>query len=340
MRAAAYFFLLMCLAALPGCSFGGNSPSLAAAPSKEALDSDAPRPQAGPLPVRYGSVPSSRYLRTACRSNNQSTYVRHVVETTLDSNALSIFFPMNPAFHLTVAIQVKDGRYTLWLRRAPLQSGYGIEHTVENVSLVLDKQHYAVGDVLYGYLELNFSESTFRQRGPNAGPGKADVKPDTGAYHFTGPFSAIVRPAGFDPQTDESIAAYTDLSRAMQALPDAAEARELRFSPGGAYTETPLREVDYRQEHLDISGPLFVEDDRSLPEDSPPGPELDAKRKQLFAKQNSPDLVVWEVGWSVGPESFYGTNGTELLTMWFVRSGDNWQRIGYAKRPIEPPRED
>lgn len=83
-----------------------------------------------------------------------------------------------------------------------------------------------------------------------------------------------------------------------------------------------------------------MEDGRTLSEDSPSGPELYAKRKQLFAQQNNPGLVVWEVDWSIGPESFYGTNANELLTMWFVRSGDNWQRIGYIRRPIEPPRED
>ena len=351
MRVAAYFFLLVFLAALTGCSSPAVSP-----PTEKTVGSDAPRPQAGPLPVRYGSVPSARYLRTACRSNNQSTYVRNVVEVTQDNNALSIFFPMNPAFHLTVEIQVKDGHYTLGLRRVPLQGGYRIEHAVEKVSLILDKRHYAVGDVLYGYLDLNFSESIFEERSPNAGSGanlgaepcadpgaghgEVATKPDTSSYYFTGPFSAIVRPAGFDPQADENIAAYTDLAMAMQAMPDAAGASELRFSPNGAYTEKPLREVEYWQEHLDISGPLFVEDDQSVSEASQPGPELDAKRKQLFAQQNNPNLVVWEVGWSIGPESFYGTNGSEFLTMWFARSGDRWQRIGYAKQPMEPPREN
>lgn len=210
MRAAAYLFLFLSFTAFANCS------SLTAIPAEEPGDSGAPRPHAGPLPVRYGSVPSAQYLRTACRSNNQSTYVRNVIETTLDNGTLSILFPMNPAFHLTVAIEVKDGRYTLMLRRVPLQSGYRIEHTVKNVSLVLDKQRYTVGDVLYGHLELAFSESTFRQRGPNAGSGETDATLDTSPHYFTGPFSAIVRPAGFDPQADESIAAYTDLAMAMQ----------------------------------------------------------------------------------------------------------------------------
>ena len=344
MRVPACFFLFWCCAALAGCSFTQNagSPAIPLAdeqnPAKAAapVHNDAPKPQAGPLPVRYGSVPTARYLRTACRSNNQSTYIRHVVETTVDNNALSILFPMNPAFHLVVAIEVKDGHYSLSLRRVPLRGGYRIEHEVERVSLILDKQHYAAGDVLHGHLELHFSESVFRQGSPKASPDKADTKLDTSAYYFTGPFSAIVRPAGFDPQADESIATYTDLAMAMQALPHGAYASELRFSPGGRYTETPLQEVEYWQEHLDISGPLFVKSELSLPDNYSPDPALDAKRKQLFAEQNTPKPVVWEVSWSIGPESFYGTNGTERLTMWFVRSGDRWQRIGYAKLPLPP----
>jgi hypothetical protein len=106
------------------------------------------------------------------------------------------------------------------------------------------------------------------------------------------------------------------------------------------YTEKHLQEVDYWRADLDISDPLFVEDDQSVYMDSQAGLELAAKRKQLFMEQNAPRLVVWEVNWSIGPESFYGTDGKEYLTMWFTRSGNRWQRIGYARWPKEPPPED
>ena len=290
------------------------------------------KPQIGPLPVKYGKIPSAQYLRTACRTNNQSIYVRNVVEVTLEKGELAIFFPMNPAMHLTVDVRVKDGAYTVALRRPPLQSTLRTEHTNAKAALNLDKQNYAVGDVVYGYLDLSFTETMFRgSRG--ASNNTADASLGTERYYFTGPFSAIVRPTGFDPEAADSIAGYTDLAMAMQALPYGGGASELRFSPDGSYTEKSLQEVEYWQDSIDISAPQFMESEQAIDTDPRPIPALADARKNLFTLRNDPNLVVWEVCWSIGPESFYGTNGDETLVMWFVRSGDLWKRIGYTKIP-------
>ena len=317
-----------------------------ATPDSAAIPEKTRQPQVSGLPVRYEAMPDARPFRTAVRSNNQTTFVRRDIIVRQENDALSIHFLCNPAIHLGVGITVREGTYSLRLERVPLQATYTIDIHVDEAALTLDKQTYAIGDTLMGYIDVKFTETVRNRGNPFTTRSGTSTTHESSSYYFKGPFSAVVRPVDFDPRDDASIATYTTLALAISELHDRGQASELRFRPDGSYEVTSLEErSSHGHDSFDTdndpfadprvdngTGPLFIPvDDREM-YDCTPIAALEAERQKIFADRGDPNLILWEVVWGIGPDCFYGTGCNDTLIMWFERGGkDDWRRLGYKR---------
>ena len=259
------------------------------------------------LPLHVGKVSSAGYLQTALRSDHQGDHEITTCRATLDTDGLHIHFPMSPAYHLEIDMTVKDGRYATDLRWVPLQLAK-VENRITSQRLTLEKESYALGATVNGFLELTFT-TTWLDDGT------------TYSFYVKGPFSALVRPAGFDPYADENITTYHDPRVAIYELgtDDMSHFgklegdQPLHFSGPRTYTfpAAPTPEEDPVDEYCAAYDAL-----------------RERARRNFFEKTpQATDAKLREMTWNPTPLS----EGNERVTIWFTRAKNGWRQVGFTR---------
>lgn len=266
-----------------------------------------------PPPLRVGKVPSAGYLQTALLTDHQGKHEITKCRATLDADGLHLFFPMNPAYHLEIDITVKDGRYATHLRWVPLRRER-VENRVASQRLTLEKKAYALGEMVNGFLDLTFTITW---------PGDGTSH----SFYVKGPFSALVRPPGFNPYADENIRTYYDPRDARHELGDDELSlsgtlegdRLLVFSGPSAYACEPAASCGDDGSHAEAGS---ADEAHAAYQTL-----LQQARREFFErKPQIAGAVVQELTWDPTPL----TEGNERLTIWFSRAEGGWQQLGFA----------
>ena len=311
-------------------------------------------------PILVMPVPIAGYLKTQVATNHQGEHEITACDAWMDeSGKLHIFFPMNPAYHLELHFTVEKGRFNTVLSWVPLQRAR-VENRIEHQNLSLEKPGYQAGDIIYGYIDLDFSTTWLDDK-------------TTHNFSVKGPFSAVVRPPGFNPLADASIRSYNPVEAVHElgdsdggmALSGILEQDEvLYFYSDSSYTSKtllPQPETDAEPENGNkepaggkvadavVKGapePVFMEGNLYVPPvaDAHEGPvsEFSAQLFPVrldFFRQVPPEAgtVFREMTWVLNPMS----PDREQLTIWFRQSGEEWAHVGYRKwKWHTPPQAD
>lgn len=251
------------------------------------------------IPVAIEKIPVAGYLKTEVQTDHQGNHTIYECRALLDDTGLYIFFPMNPAYHLEIDITVQNEKYKTDLSWSPI-TNTKVKNEITAQKLSLEKAHYQTGELLNGYLDLAFSSTELETGIKNK-------------FYVKGPFSAIVRPAGFDPYADENIKTY-DLNIAFQELHMLNIAKSVSFGPNNSYTAKRLEEDGYEElGYFDSEDPL------------------DDVRSSYFAAHPQPQgTVLRELTWDINPHAPF-SDGPERLTIWFELKNKQWQQAGFAK---------
>lgn len=252
--------------------------------------------------VHVESIPSAQHLKTACKTNHQGEHLITEARAIVKDGTLAIYFPMNPAYHLVTDITVKNGRFSTALAWEPIYSTGPVTLTLTDEHLILDKAHYAPGDIINGYLDLAFTITG----------DKRVIQDGKQAYYVRGTFSVIARPQEFDPHADANISAY-DLDTALYELGLPHHAFELSFLKNGGYIRKKLESPPFE----------YTGDMR------PPG-QSGITDDFIKAKPQPQDRVIREITWDINPHAPF-SDGPERLTIWFSRSGGNRTQLGDRK---------
>jgi hypothetical protein len=296
-------------------------------------------------PILVMPAPIAGYLKTQMSTNHQGDHEITACDAWMDeSGKLHIFFPMNPAYHLELHFTVDNGRFNTVLKWVPLQRAR-VENRIDRQNLILEKPRYFIGDVVYGYIDLDFSTTW----------------PDdkiTRNFYVKGPFSTIVRPHDFNPLADANIRSYnpveaihelgdSDGGMALSGVSGVLEQDDvLYFYSESSYTrKTLLHQPGAKNEDSQgVPEPVFTEGSLHVPPvagaPEEPAPEL---ARQLFPvrldffRQVPPEAgtVFREMSWGLNTLS----PDREQLTIWFRQSGEEWAHVGYRKWKLFEPRQ-
>lgn len=287
-------------------------------------------------PILVMPVPIAGYLQTQIATNHQGEHEITACNARMDeSGKLHIFFPMNPAYHLELHFTVDKGRFNTVLGWVPLQRDR-VENRIDHQNLSLEKPGYAIGDIIYGYIDLGFSATWLDDRTARS-------------FYVKGLFSAIVRPHNFNPLADASIRSYNPVEAVHElggadggiALSSILEQDEvLYFYTESSYTSKTLLHppvsATENGESKGVPEPVFMEGDLYIPpainafEDpvSTLSDQLFPIRLDFF-RQVPPEAgtVFREISWGLNPSA----PDREQLTIWFKQSGEEWVHVGYRK---------
>ena len=177
---------------------------------------------------------------TLCTDNKTEYTTNHQGEHTLNdcfvytfNDTLHICFPAGlPAYWLGAKLQVAAGMFNATVDGVPFIPNVKLTFQVKKQRLCLNKQSYAIGDTLQGYIELVFEE---RDKAHN----------QSNEFYFKGCIYKIVREKDYQAfQDDEAIMSYS-LNHAINELGE----------PLDDYTFTTNGLPEFRIELLNIFPP-------------------------------------------------------------------------------------